>query len=119
MSFGTKSSNNWKNKEIYISLIKIDPLNALEQTQTKRYDCFNIEMAEATVEGFKRILNKDKESFVNYFEKMWKCNMTLEGYDMEISKEGYVFLKSETEKFKDKCCQRRIRYNESIHWWIS
>ena len=97
-----------KNKEIYISLIKIEPLNALEQTQTKRYDCFNIEMAEATVEGFKKTLNKDKESFVNYFEKMWKYNMTLEDYDMEISKGGYVFLKTEIEKFKDKCIKEGL-----------
>ena len=92
-----------KNKELYILLIKIDPLNALEQAQTKRYDCFNIEMAEATVEGFRITSNKEKGRFVNYFEKMWKCNMTLEGYDMEISKRGYAFLKTEIEKFKEKC----------------
>ena len=65
-------------------------------------------MAEATVEGFKKTLNKDKESFVNYFEKMWKYNMTLEDYDMEISKGGYVFLKTEIEKLKDKCIKEGL-----------
>lgn len=49
-----------KNKALYVNLMKKEPLNALAQTQNKRFDMFDVEMAEVTADGFEKVTNAEK-----------------------------------------------------------
>lgn len=49
-----------KNKALYVNLMKKEPLNALVQTQNKRFNMFDVEMAEVTADGFEKVTNAEK-----------------------------------------------------------
>lgn len=103
-----------KNKLLYVDLIKKEPVNAFAQTHNKRFDKFDIDMAKATVEGFEKASNADKDSYVDYFDRMWKVNICTQDYDIKLSEEGFKYLKTHILQFLDKCDEKSL-YISRIH----
>lgn len=103
-----------KNKLLYVDLIKKDPVNAFAQTQNKRFDKFDVNMAKATVEGFEKASNADKDSYVDYFDRMWKVNICTQDYNIKLSEEGFEYLKIHILQFLDKCDEKTL-YISKIH----
>lgn len=58
-----------KNKSLYVSLIRNEPLNALLQTQNKRFNIFDIEMANATADGFQKTKKRRKNHFCKLLQR--------------------------------------------------
>lgn len=103
-----------KNRKVYLDLIQTDPMKAFAQTENKRIDRFDVEMADATVIGFEKASNRQKSSFINYFKGIWQSNICSQEYKLEYSKEGFPALKDRLEQFKDKCSQDSL-YISEIH----
>lgn len=103
-----------KNKLLYVDLIKKEPVNAFAQTHNKRFDKFDVDMAKATVEGFEKASNADKDSYVEYFDRMWKVNICTQDYDVKLSEEGFEYLKTHILQFLDKCNEKSL-YISRIH----
>ena len=101
-----------KNKTVYIDLIKTEPLNAFVQTQNKRFDRFDSEMARATMEGFEKASNADKSSFIDYFKRMWQVNICTQDYRIELSEDGFKLLKELLIQFRDKCKEESWQISE-------
>ena len=91
-----------KNKALYVGLIKTDPLSALIQTQNKRFDIFDIEMAEATAMGFEAAPNAEKNSFIDYFKRMWQANICSQDYKIKLPEEGFQELKNRISQLLNK-----------------
>ena len=82
--------------------------------QNKRFNKFDIDMAEATSEGFEKIPNEDKEDFVVYFKKMWQFNISVSDYKAELSKDGFPHLRESLIQFQNKCKEGK-KYISEIH----
>lgn len=91
-----------KNKALYVGLIKTEPLSALIQTQNKRFDIFDIEMAEATAMGFEAAPNAEKNSFIDYFKRMWQANICSQDYKIKLPEEGFQELKKRISQLLNK-----------------
>ena len=91
-----------KNKALYVGLIKTEPLSALIQTQNKRFDIFDIEMAEATAMGFEAAPNAEKNSFIDYFKRMWQANICSQDYKIKLPEEGFQELKNRISQLLNK-----------------
>ena len=102
-----------KNKALYMSLIKNKPLDALAQTQNKRFDIFDVEMAEATADGFEKITNAEKSSFVDYFKRMWQVNICTQDYKIKLPEEGFKTLRRRIVLFLDKCRDESLPISEA------
>lgn len=102
-----------KNKALYVDLIRNEPLNALLQTQNKRFNAFNIEMANATADGFQNIKNVEKNIFINSFRKMWAINVCMPDYKMKSPKAGFQTLKQRISQFQDKCQHESLFISEA------
>ena len=103
-----------KNKTLYINLMRKEPLRGLTEMQNKRFNKFDIDMAEATSEGFEKIPNEDKEDFVVYFKKMWQFNISVSDYKAELSKDGFPHLRESLIQFQNKCKEGK-KYISEIH----
>ena len=102
-----------KNESFYIDLIKTEPLTALMQTQNKRFERFNVEMARATAEGFEKASNAEKGSFIDYFTRMWQINICTQDYNRKLSEEGFQLLKDLLIQFKNKCKDKSLYISEA------
>lgn len=92
-----------KNKALYINLIKTEPLNALVQAQNKRFDIFDVEMAEATADGFETASNAEKSEFIDYFRRMWQVNICAQDYKIQLPEDGFQRLRQRVLQFLGKC----------------
>ena len=101
-----------KNKALYVNLMKKEPLNALAQTQNKRFDMFDVEMAEVTADGFEKVTNAEKSSFVDYFKRMWQVNICAQDYNIKLSEDGFQTLKRRILQILDKCRVESLTISE-------
>ena len=84
------------NRREYIQAMKNSPYEAYIQVSSKRYNCFDEEMAVATLEGFKFVDNPTKAQFSGYFEGMWlnyKNSFDVGKEGVEKSRKGFSKLK--------------------------
>lgn len=102
-----------KNKALYLNLMKQEPLSALAQTQNKRFDMFDVEMAEATADGFEKVTNAEKSSFVDYFKRMWQVNICTQDYKIKLPEEGFQTLKRRILQILDKCRVESLPISEA------
>ena len=101
-----------KNKALYVNLMKKEPLNALVQTQNKRFNMFDVEMAEVTADGFEKVTNAEKSSFVDYFKRMWQVNICAQDYNIKLSEDGFQTLKRRILQILDKCRVESLTISE-------
>ena len=59
------------NRRDYIQTMKDSPYDAFVAVSSKRFNCFDTEMADATLDAFKTVDNPTKAQFPGYFEGMW------------------------------------------------
>ncbi len=100
-------------KALYLNLMKQEPLSALAQTQNKRFDMFDVEMAEATADGFEKVTNAEKSSFVDYFKRMWQVNICTQDYKIKLPEEGFQTLKRRILQILDKCRVESLPISEA------
>lgn len=85
-----------KNRRQFISIMKNDPDAALALQQNKRFRCFDSEMAEATLEGYKQAENIVKAKFPNAFYDTWrnyKHSFDAKKEDIEEFEKAFTVLK--------------------------
>ena len=102
-----------KNKALYVNLIKSDPLNALAQTQNKRFNIFDVEMAEATADGFEKATNAEKNNFIDYFKRMWQVNICTQDYKIKSPELGFQTLRQRILQLRDKCRTESLTISEA------
>lgn len=101
-----------KNKVLYVDVIKKEPLKALAQTQNKRFDMFDVDMAYATSYGFEKVSNAEKNSFVDFFERMWQVNICTQDYKVKQSEEGFQILKDQIVQLRDRYRTEKLSISE-------
>ena len=78
-----------KNRDEYIKNMKSADCSLIYMCTDKRYDVFDVEMADASIENFKRCKNSEKNEFAILFRRIWdscynnpeiKRDETLEGF---------------------------------------
>lgn len=70
------------------------------------FDAFNEKMAKATVNGFKKLSNKDKRDFIEDFNRFWKNGFIEEyrkNFNYKSSLDGFKILKYEIEQYRKEC----------------
>lgn len=94
-----------KNRKLYIEGMKKDIFSTFLETQNKRFNVFDDEMAVITAEAYKNGNNSDKSQFPDYFNKMWQGNIMSQDFNVNESLEGFqklldllINLKDELEK---------------------
>lgn len=102
-----------KNKALYLNLMKQEPLSALAQTQNKRFDMFDVEMAMVTADGFEKATNAEKSSFIDYFKRMWQVNICTQDYKIRLPENGFQTLKRRIIEFLDKCRAESLPISEA------
>lgn len=81
-----------RNKKRYCqSLIELGS-TGFSLIQNKMYNIFDVEMAEATFESFKKCNNADKTYFPGQFDGIWGNLYTLPGFDVNASIPGFEKL---------------------------
>lgn len=101
------------NKRLYLNYIRTEPSKAFIETKSKRFDRFDVEMAEATSAGFEKATNAEKNNFVEYFKEMWEFHISTEDYKPEPSENGLQRLKELLEAFKEKCHKASLQISEA------
>lgn len=91
-----------KNKSLYMRLIQTEPTNALIQLQSKRFDRFDADMAEATAREFGKIQNAERSNFVGAFKRMWQVNISSPDYKIELSRDGFDTLENRIQRLLQK-----------------
>lgn len=102
-----------KNKALYLNLMKQEPLSALAQTQNKRFDMFDVEMAMVTADRFEKATNAEKSSFIDYFKRMWQVNICTQDYKIRLPENGFQTLKRRIIEFLDKCRAESLPISEA------
>lgn len=97
------------NRREYISEMQDHPEDAFLHTSNHRYNCFDREMAEATVEAYKNVSNMYKNRFPKRFEGMWenyRKSYDINQSGVEKSTKAFIYLRqllSNLEKeYEDK-----------------
>lgn len=92
------------NKGVYIKGISDISIDSYGDLVNKRYNCFDKNMAEASLEGFKKCNNYEKAVFIERFKAIWY--RYVEGNDCNLnSLDGFEFMASSLNDM--------IRNNES------
>lgn len=91
------------NKNLFMSLMRVNPLEAFVQTRNKRFEFFDVEMAEVTLGAFEHITNAERNDFVSYFKNIWGSNIGISDDCREKSQEGMRRLRTGLERFLGRC----------------
>ena len=89
------------NRREYIQAMKNSPYEAFIHVSSKRYNCFDEEMAAATLGAYKSVDNPTKAQFPGYFEGMWlnyRNSFDVGKEGVEKSKIGFLKLKEGLEE---------------------
>ena len=84
------------NRRDYINEMRTNPEEAFIKISNRRFKCFDQEMADATVEGFKKVNMSGKIQFPAYFEGVWGNYRNFYDIDregIEKTREALKFLK--------------------------
>ena len=93
-----------KNRKLYIEGMKKDSFSAFLETQNKRFNVFDEEMANITAEAFEKANNAGKSWFSGYFKEMWQSNIRSQDINIEESIDGFekllIMLTNQSEELK-------------------
>jgi len=85
------------NRREYVHAMRSIPYEAFVHVSSKRYNCFDEEMAEATIDAYKAVDNPTKAQFPGYFEGMWQNYR----HSFDIGKDGAEKSRVGFSKLKD------------------
>ena len=97
-----------QNRNKYIKLMNEIPYEAFTLLSDKRFNCFDKEMADATISAFKKVDNYTKTQFIGYFEGMW-INYR---HSFDIGRDGVEKTKLGFEALKRGLIQLSSEYSE-------
>lgn len=83
------------NRAEYIDLFRNNPSEAFMKVSNKRFNRFDTEMADATLEGYRKVDNATKGSYPGYFETIWKSytqSFDIDEEGIKKSREGFRAL---------------------------
>lgn len=103
-----------KNRKLYLRLMRNDPATVFTQMNNKRMDRFDIEMAEATAYGFEKIPNKERIYFSDYFNEIFRRNISFRDFKLENWHEGFIKLRDRLKQFKEEC-KRKSQWITIVH----
>lgn len=109
-----------RNRKLYIDLLKTESISAWSQLQNKRFNRFDKEMADVTMESFSNTKNADKNIFIEYFKKTWSYILDTQDFRLESSEDGFSYLKDSLLIFRDQCNEKElfisvVHANDFIH----
>lgn len=91
-----------KNKKLYIDKVCELGASAFMFIQNKRYNAFDEEMANATMQAFERESNAGKRHFISDFKSIWTINIQSPDIRLEDSIKGFETLKMRLEEVLSK-----------------
>lgn len=91
------------NKNLYIQLIKEDPIKAYEEIKNKRLDSFSEKMAEATLQAFIDTLNVDRNDLITCCKRIISAMMNFRNFKKKQTCQGLELLKSGLEDYLEQC----------------
>ena len=77
---------------------------------SSRFNCFDEEMAKATVDGFKKVDNSLKAEFPGYFEYMWGNYRN----SFDISGENIIKTEKSLESLSDLLKELSEQYTDAV-----
>ena len=92
-----------KNKRLYLDNMENYTIKTWNEIKKCRFNCFDVEMADATANCFEKFSNSDKNSFCVCFSEVWKLEMYLQDYKRDISVAGMHKLRTRMEQYRDRC----------------
>ena len=96
------------NKRKYLSALSKSDMSDLYQCENKRFNLFDNEMASATAIYYNRLLNADRQTFINLFSKMWVIRCTSQDLQKTESIPGFELLRKELTILRDG--ERKIEH---------
>lgn len=91
-----------KNKQLYITSIKSSPYEGLMKIQNKRFDRFDLEMADATFSIFKNASTATKRLFYISFSKIWSLHINSSDIIKDSTRSGLEELKKKLQDYIDE-----------------
>ena len=88
------------NRREYIRVMKDSPYDAFIHISNKRYNCFDEQMADATLDAFRTVDNPTKAQYSHYFEGMWityRNSLDIGKEGVEKCRKGFLRLKKGLE----------------------
>lgn len=110
-SFALKGIMYYKNRLLYLELLKNKPQTALMIIQNKRINLFDEEMGIETAKAYERLSNMDKIDFYAAFKNVWIANINTIDFDKAIGKNGFVKLKECLVSLKGEYEQRKKTFS--------
>lgn len=81
-----------RNRRLYLDSIKKSGSYAFTQCKNKRFNSFDIEMAEATAKAFDETDQYEREGFPSEFKSLWQFVDQSKDFDLEKTKAGFEKL---------------------------
>lgn len=103
-----------KNRKMYLDLIRTNPLAVFIQMKNEIIDRFDVEMAEATFDGFIQSANKDKADCIGGFKGMLRSVTDIQEDRLEDIYSGLQTLKNLLEQYIEKC-QKDLLQIAAVH----
>ncbi len=94
-----------QNREEYIELFNDDPEKAIIKCNSRRYNSFDLEMVDATYQGYVKATNEVKGKFPSFFENVWANYCNSFDIDDEAAKKiarNFDLLKSKLESLLEE-----------------
>ena len=94
-----------ENREKYLNLMRENAEAGFSFAEGSKFDCFDIEIAEATFEAFKEADNYKKSRYIESFKRTWMDRniiATIQKYNLKESLEGLCTLYSSLEKLEEQ-----------------
>ena len=98
------------NRRQYISLMYDCPEEVFLKMSSSRFNCFDEEMAKATVDGFKKVDNSLKAEFPGYFEYMWGNYRN----SFDISGENIIKTEKSLQSLSDLLKELSEQYTDAV-----
>lgn len=96
-----------KNRKDFLDLLEKDCELAFVKCQSKRFRCFDSQMADAVARGFSACKNAEKVTLLSDFKKMWGNRAQSPDTDLEQTLEGFRALKSILSQSKSDIAEEK------------
>lgn len=95
------------NKRKYLLALESGEINQLHECENKRFNIFDIDLAEANIDCYKSLKNADRTSFIDIFKNMWDSRSNSQELFKAESLDGFqklqeMLLSNRDEESKNK-----------------
>jgi hypothetical protein len=97
-----------RNRKTYIKLMKESPELAFAEVNNKRFDFFDMDMANVTAEAFAQSANGLKCQFPGYFEGLWGYYISMPDVIVPKTVAGFQSLKKRLQSIMEEYQQQEL-----------